>query len=376
MFPDAEVLAAAVAAVTSNPHLAGCSVTVRVSHAALLAACLQHIGAAPAAQPLLVHELTRLALEHSSADARNAEWPAVCRRLKAHGVSHGLLGRCKPLVLQRPSEPAGALEWLATALPLALAGSAPMQAALAEVAALLAHLDALGLASTSGAAGTGSIADGSVAIIADPFMPPPAAHFRGIAFQVFVSLPPAAFAAEAAAGRGGAQRSGGAAPMLICHGGRYDALLAALWRPASSAVAAEPPLRATGATLNVDRLVSITARLRAARAGANTSAATPRNPAPSQAEVLVCARGSGGMLRERVALLQQLRAAGIAAETLPRAAPSLQEQYAYAHAHGVRVLVTLGPEFVVNDCVKVRGGRVPLCQRSCACLMPRRAAAH
>ena len=113
-----------------------------------------------------------------------------------------------------------------------------------------------------------------------------------------------------------------------------------------------PPLRATGATWNVDRLVSITARLRAARTAAVQG--HPTQAAQAAAEVMVCARGGGGMLRERCTVLRRLRAAGVAAEVLPRATPSVQEQYAHVRARGARVLVMLGSEFLTNDCVKVR----------------------
>jgi len=40
-------------------------------------------------------------------------------------------------------------------------------------------------------------------------------------------------------------------------------------------------------------------------------------------------------------LLSQLWAAGIAAETMPRANPSLTEQYAFAQSRGVKWLVIL-----------------------------------
>eukprot|EP00775_Hariotina_reticulata_P013074 gene13074-13201_t len=75
----------------------------------------------------------------------------------------------------------------------------------------------------------------------------------------------------------------------------------------------------------------------------------------SQCDVLVCARGAGGMLQMRMELLAQLWAAGISAELVPKEAPSLTEQYEYAHGSGARWLVilddkTLGP----NQSVRVK----------------------
>jgi len=55
----------------------------------------------------------------------------------------------------------------------------------------------------------------------------------------------------------------------------------------------------------------------------------------------VCARGGGGLLRERMALAAALWAAGIRTELLPAAAPSSTAQYEYARAAGIPWMVTL-----------------------------------
>jgi eukaryotic translation initiation factor 2-alpha kinase 4 len=55
----------------------------------------------------------------------------------------------------------------------------------------------------------------------------------------------------------------------------------------------------------------------------------------------VCARGGGGLLRERMALVAALWGAGLAAELLPAAAPSATAQYEYARAAGIAWMVTL-----------------------------------
>lgn len=61
----------------------------------------------------------------------------------------------------------------------------------------------------------------------------------------------------------------------------------------------------------------------------------------SATDVLVCARGGGGLLAERMALVGALWAGGVRAELLHAASPSLTEQYQYASARGVRWLVTI-----------------------------------
>jgi translation initiation factor 2-alpha kinase 4 len=58
-------------------------------------------------------------------------------------------------------------------------------------------------------------------------------------------------------------------------------------------------------------------------------------------------------MQMRMELLAQLWAAGISAELVPKEAPSLTEQYEFAHSSGARWLVilddkTLGPNEVVR----------------------------
>ncbi|KXZ55244.1 hypothetical protein GPECTOR_3g384 [Gonium pectorale] len=73
-----------------------------------------------------------------------------------------------------------------------------------------------------------------------------------------------------------------------------------------------------------------------------------------QADVLVCARGGDGALSQRMALVNSLWAAGVRAELMPRLAPSLGEQYAYAQARGVRAVVILGDKEAAAHDVKIK----------------------
>lgn len=73
----------------------------------------------------------------------------------------------------------------------------------------------------------------------------------------------------------------------------------------------------------------------------------------SSSEVLVCSKGSGHALststkltdratsriREKARLLTVLRDAGIHAEMMPAATPSLTDEFAYANSHGIPWLV-------------------------------------
>ena len=69
----------------------------------------------------------------------------------------------------------------------------------------------------------------------------------------------------------------------------------------------------------------------------------------------MCARGGGGLLRERMQLVASLWAAGLRAELLPAAAPSATAQYEYARAAGIPWMVTMqAATFSAADTVVVR----------------------
>jgi eukaryotic translation initiation factor 2-alpha kinase 4 len=78
-----------------------------------------------------------------------------------------------------------------------------------------------------------------------------------------------------------------------------------------------------------------------------------------QAEVLVCARGSGGLLQDRMRLVAELWTAGIRAETVHETTPSLTSQYEYANARSIPWMVILhGATLSAADMVKVRASLV------------------
>lgn len=58
--------------------------------------------------------------------------------------------------------------------------------------------------------------------------------------------------------------------------------------------------------------------------------------------MLVCSKSGSGLLQVRMALVAGCWAAGVRAELVPRACPSLTEQYEFAAARGIRWLVGRG----------------------------------
>ena len=84
--------------------------------------------------------------------------------------------------------------------------------------------------------------------------------------------------------------------------------------------------------------------------------------AHAQAEVLVCAKGGGGLLKERMALAALLWEAGIRTELVHSASPSQTAQYEYAGARHIHWLVTINAAtFSTTDTVRVRFLPLPLC---------------
>ena len=68
----------------------------------------------------------------------------------------------------------------------------------------------------------------------------------------------------------------------------------------------------------------------------------------------MCSKGGGGMLKERMALVKELWAAGIKALFLQALSPSLKDHYEYANAHRIGWFAVIEKStFAAADVVKV-----------------------
>ncbi|PKI74220.1 hypothetical protein CRG98_005458 [Punica granatum] len=126
---------------------------------------------------------------------------------------------------------------------------------------------------------------------------------------------------------------------LLAIGGRYDYLLHQLWEHENKT---NPP-GAVGTSLALENIIEhSSAEIKPFRNEAGTS-------------VLVCSRGGGGLLVERMELAAELWEENIKAEIVPVPDPSLTEQYEYANEHDIKCLVILTDASVSqSDSVKVR----------------------
>ncbi|PSC69649.1 putative serine threonine-kinase GCN2 isoform B [Micractinium conductrix] len=336
---DAEVITATHEALAELPECG--EVEVRLGHRALFELALAFVGVSREARGSVIQLLsTAAAASPLHATARSKRWPAIKAGLEGIGLSAEAIGRCRQLVLQAAGEAESALFRLRTMLAHATPGrhgsghraagggrpsSAAALACLDELQQLLQYLQAWGVPQG--------------ALLVDPLLAPHSDAFSGSLFQCHL-----------------VQGSTGSTA-VVAAGGRYDSLLKAAWArqcALSGSVAPMPPLHACGATLNVDRLVHVAQ----ASSRWRTPAGVPQVAGLarlSQADVLVCSRGGGGLLRERMALARSLWDAGLAAELLPQAAPSLTAQYEYAQSRGIPWLVIIhSSTFEAADTVRVK----------------------
>ncbi|XP_030527884.1 eIF-2-alpha kinase GCN2 isoform X3 [Rhodamnia argentea] len=127
---------------------------------------------------------------------------------------------------------------------------------------------------------------------------------------------------------------------LLAIGGRYDYLLHQLWEHEHKA---SPP-GAVGVSLALEMII---------RHSSMEMKPFRRNEAGTS--VLVCSRGGGGLLVDRMELVSELWKANIKAEFVPLPDPSFTEQYEYANEHDIKCLVIITDTSVSQtNSVKVR----------------------
>ncbi|CAN6448832.1 unnamed protein product [Victoria cruziana] len=155
----------------------------------------------------------------------------------------------------------------------------------------------------------------------DALMPPPETYYKGLFFQIYVTR---------GHGHGYSSES-----TLVAVGGRYDNLLHQMWDKEHRS--SSPG--AVSLSLALEKIVHLTS---SDRTEANIS-------------VLVCSKGGGGLLEERMKLVAELWEANIKAVLVPVRDPSLTEQYEYANDHEIKCLIILTESGLSQtDSVKVR----------------------
>ncbi|KAL3680389.1 hypothetical protein R1sor_023345 [Riccia sorocarpa] len=121
----------------------------------------------------------------------------------------------------------------------------------------------------------------------------------------------------------------------VAVGGRYDKLIRKFWTNSAT----NPAPGAVGLSIPLQFLLDRTTSERGEGA----------------ADVLVCSKGGGGLLEERMEIVNDLWTANIKAEYMCKEAPSLTEQYGYAQERGIKWLVIITEASLsLAESVKVR----------------------
>ncbi|XVF65555.1 hypothetical protein PTKIN_Ptkin09bG0258400 [Pterospermum kingtungense] len=145
----------------------------------------------------------------------------------------------------------------------------------------------------------------------DALMPPTENYHRDLFFQIYLGkeIHPGSLTEGA----------------LLAVGGRYDYLLHQMWDHEHKT---NPP-GAVGTSLALETIIQhCPVDFKPIRNEATTS-------------ILVCSRGGGGLLIERMELVAELWEENIKAELVPVPDPSLTEQYEYASEHEIKCLVIM-----------------------------------
>nr|CAB3487479.1 unnamed protein product [Digitaria exilis] len=150
-------------------------------------------------------------------------------------------------------------------------------------------------------------------ITIDVLMPPSECYYTDLFFQVY-------------------SKEGNHGPnfheKLLAVGGRYDWLMEQAWDKAHKS---KPP-GAVGVSIALEKFLPNYP---------SSDLGLPRllSRIEPSISVLVCSRGGGGLLNERMELVAELWKANIKAQFVPQEDPSLQEQYEYASDHDIKCLV-------------------------------------
>ncbi|KAH7572811.1 hypothetical protein JRO89_XS03G0018000 [Xanthoceras sorbifolium] len=150
----------------------------------------------------------------------------------------------------------------------------------------------------------------------DALMPPTESYHRDLFFQIFLMKE----------NNPGSLIEGA----LLAIGGRYDYLLHQMWdrEYVGYAPRTNPP-GAVGTSLALETIIQHSpVDFKPIRNETSTS-------------VLVCSRGGGGLLVERMELVAELWEENIKAQFVPIPDPSLTEQYEYASEHDIKCLVII-----------------------------------
>ncbi|GAB2265636.1 eukaryotic translation initiation factor 2-alpha kinase [Dionaea muscipula] len=249
--------------------------------------------------------LSLLGCLHPQSSERKSKWVVIRRQLLQElGLAEAVVDRLQTVSLRFCGDASQTLPRLRGALP----ADECTRKALDELSDLLSYLRVWKIEKH---------------VFLDPLMPPTESYHRDIFFQFYLRKVCHGSATDGT---------------LLAIGGRYDYLLHKEWELEHRS---SPPA-AVGTSLALETIVH--------------QASLDFRPFRSEARVpiLICSKGGGGLLKERMELAAQLWSSSINGEFVPSYDPSLTEQYEYANEHDIKCLVIITDSAVSQDIVKVR----------------------
>ncbi|KAL9251582.1 eIF-2-alpha kinase GCN2-like protein [Drosera capensis] len=303
------------------------SCDIHINHGKLLDAIWSWAGIRSENRYKVAELLSLLSSLHPQSSERKSKWVVIRHQLLQElGLAEAVVDRLQTVSLRFCGDANQTLPRLRGALP----ADESTRKAIDELSDLLSYLRVWKIEKH---------------VFIDALMPPTESYHRDIFFQLyyvqkrlssFSILKLASFHGEDLLEKGGH----GSAPdgTLLAIGGRYDYLLHKKWELEHKS---SPPA-AVGTSLALETIVHL--------------ASLDIRPFRSETKVpiLICSKGGGGLLAERMELAAELWSSSINAEFVPSSDPSLTEQYEYANEHDIKCLVILTDSVVSQDSVKVR----------------------
>ncbi|CAI9778226.1 unnamed protein product [Fraxinus pennsylvanica] len=301
---EAEVIKATVNIVTRFFQSESCD--VHLNHGDLLEAIWSWTGIKPEHRQKVSDLLSLLGSLRPQSSERKSKWVVIRRQLRQElNLSEAAVNRLQTVGLRFCGTADHALPRLRGALP----ADKSTHKALDELSELLNYLRVWRI---------------DKHLYVDALMPPTESYHRNLYFQIYLRKDNSTVSLMEGT--------------LLAVGGRYDYLVHHM---SDSEHKLNPP-GAVGTSLALETILmhsSVDIKPHRNDVGIN---------------VLVCSRGGGGLLVERMELVAELWEENIKAELVPLCDPSLTEQYEYASEHDIKCLVIIDTGVSQKGSVKVR----------------------
>ncbi|KAM5570160.1 eIF-2-alpha kinase GCN2 [Rosa sericea] len=267
---------------------------IHLNHGDLLEAIWSWVGVKADHRQKVAELLSMMGSLRPQSSERKSKWVVIRRQLLQElNLQEAVVNRLQTVGLRFCGAADQALPRLRGALP----NDKPTRKALDELSDLCSYLRAWRIEEH---------------VYIDPLIPPTESYHRDLFFQVYLvkdSNP-------------GSLTEGS----LLAIGGRYDYLLHHMWGLEHKS---NPP-GSVGTSLALETII---------QHSPVDFKPISRNEVSNS--VLVCSKGGGGLLAERMELVNELWEENIKAEFLPTPDPSLTEQYEYANEHDIKCLVII-----------------------------------